>query len=129
MFSFTQNQTNENGFYFCFRLILVANNQPRKIGSVADIDPVNGVYGSVEHSTYMQQAQQQQNARHIQQQQQQSLQSNHQSQNAQSKSMQKTMSSKLVREFLFFFYPDIESDLCSFLLFLFLFLESFSCIV
>ncbi|XP_055325155.1 LIM and SH3 domain protein Lasp isoform X3 [Sitodiplosis mosellana] len=47
----------------------VNNSQPRKIGSVADIDPINGVYGSMEYNSYAHQSHsqpQQQPAHHHQ---------------------------------------------------------------
>lgn len=49
------------GFIFNFFLYvvlfnLVNNSQPRKIGSVADIDPINGVYGSMDGYNYAHQS-------------------------------------------------------------------------
>lgn len=91
-------------------ICLVSNNHPRRIGSVADIDPANGVYGSVDPNAYHLQQQQQlalQQMRLAQQQQQQSLHHqqqqpqhhpNHQSQIASQKSMQKSISTKVVSQ-------------------------------
>lgn len=40
--------------------ILASNPQNRRIGSVNDIDPANGVYGSIDQNNYQQQQQQNQ---------------------------------------------------------------------
>lgn len=70
-----------------------ANNQPRRIGSIADIDPANGVYGSVstDHNNYHQHNLHQ-HSRTAQQQ-------LKQSQPAIPKSIQKSISNKVVRAF------------------------------
>lgn len=81
--------------------ISVHNSQPRKIGSVADIDPINGVYGSMEYNSYAHQSHSQppqQPAHHhqlhfAQQQQQQQQQSQS---SIQQKTIQKSISSQVV---------------------------------
>lgn len=86
---------------------IVSNNQPRKIGSIADIDPLNGVYGSgVDYTNYalQQQHQLRYTPQQQQQQQQQSIQQQIQ-QNQQSAIQQKpkSISSQVVSDFLFQF--------------------------
>lgn len=50
---------------------IVSNNQPRKIGSIADMDPLNGVYGSIDYTnSYAQQHQSRYTPQQQQQQQQ-----------------------------------------------------------
>lgn len=79
---------------------LVGNNQPRKIGSIADIDPLNGVYGSMDYKTYGQQSHSQQSQQQsISQQQQQPVRYTQQqaAQSAlQQKPMAKSISSQVV---------------------------------
>lgn len=41
--------------------MLVNNPQNRRIGSVNEIDPANGIYGSIDQNNYQQQLLQQQN--------------------------------------------------------------------
>ena len=92
------------------KFILAASNQPRKIGSINDIDPANGIYGSIDQSNahYKQQQQQQQQqhhqhslqqqaARHHQQQHQQQYSSQQAQQVQQAKPPVTSISSKLVR--------------------------------
>lgn len=92
----------------CLRFISVNNSQPRKIGSVADIDPMNGVYGSMDYNSYAHQShsqphqhqQQQHQLHYAQQQQQQQHQQQQQQQQPQSamqqKPIQKSISSQVV---------------------------------
>lgn len=95
-------------------LFSVGNNQPRKIGSVADIDPVNGVYGSMDFNNYPQQqtlSQLQQQMRYAQQQKQQhqQIQPNPQSAPMQQKPMQqKSISSQVV----IYTHPHTHTQIC-----------------
>lgn len=68
--------------------IAAANNVPRQIGSVSDIDPANGVYGSVDQNSYR--SHQQHHANRLPQQQQ-----LHQPQPSPQKSAQKSLSTKV----------------------------------
>lgn len=82
---------------------IVSNNQPRKIGSISDIDPLNGVYGSIDYTSYAQQQQHQLRYTPQQQQQQQQqpiqqpIQQNQQSANQQKA---KSISSQVVSAYL-----------------------------
>lgn len=42
--------------FYCLYFTVNNSQQPRKIGSVADIDPINGVYGSMEYNSYAHQS-------------------------------------------------------------------------
>lgn len=82
----------------------VSNNQPRKIGSIADIDPLNGVYGSMDYKTYGQQSHSQQTQQQtmsaqqpVRYTQQQTIQQNVQSA-IQQKPIQKSISSQVVKK-------------------------------
>lgn len=93
------NISRLNAFYLLSNI--VSNNQPRKIGSIADIDPLNGVYGSIDYTTSY--AQQHQLRYTPQQQQQQPIQQPIQ-QNQQSAIQQKpkSISSQVVSVFWIF---------------------------
>lgn len=76
--------------------VSTSNHPNRRVGSINDIDPVNGVYGSLSMEQQMQQQQQQQYAemmrrQHIQQQQQAQMQQQQQQQQARSQKYVRTI--------------------------------------
>lgn len=83
----------------CLLSVSSANHPNRRVGSINDIDPVNGVYGSIsmEHQLQHQQQQQQQQYAEMMRRQQMQQQQQAQQQQMQQQQQQQSRSQKYVR--------------------------------